>query len=233
MLLSIDTSTLTLSLALAERSAEGAIEVIEHFTGGPPKKQSEMLPGAVRDLISRHGIALTDLEGLAIGLGPGSFTGLRIGLATAKGLSYAAKLPLVGVSSLAALAFEGPEGTLLIPTTPARQGELYIGEYRRRGESVEAVGPERAVTPQDLAGLLRGSPDAVALGPGVAAYQGSLRGPGVAERQILPRPLFPSAVAVALLAPLPQTYDAGSVFAMEPHYIRLSPPENAALSPRS
>jgi tRNA threonylcarbamoyladenosine biosynthesis protein TsaB len=233
VLLSIDTSTLTLSLGLVVRSSAGAVQAIEHFNRGPPKKQSEMLPGAIRDLISRHGIALSDLEGIAIGLGPGSFTGLRIGLATAKGIAYAARLPLVGVSSLAAIAFEGPEGSLLIPTTPARQGELYIGEYRRRAESVEAVGPERAVTPGDLAALLRRSPEAVALGPGVAAYQEPLRILGVPDRQILPLPLFPSAVAIALLAPPLQGYDAASIFAMEPHYIRLSPPENAALSTSS
>jgi tRNA threonylcarbamoyladenosine biosynthesis protein TsaB len=231
VLLSIDTSTLTLSLALVVRSSSGAIQVIEHFNSGPPKKQSEMLPGAIRDLISRHGIALSNLQGIAIGLGPGSFTGLRIGLATAKGISYAARIPLVGVSSLAAVASEGPEGSLLVPTAPARQGELYIGEYRRRAELVEAVGPERAVTPGDLADLLRRSPQAVALGPGVAAYQERLRILGVADRQIVPLPLFPSAAAIALLAPPPQDYDARSIFAMEPHYIRLSPPENAALPP--
>ncbi len=233
MLLSIDTSTLTLSLGLVVRSSTGAIQVIEHFNAGPPKKQSEMLPGAIRDLISRHRIALSDLKGIAVGLGPGSFTGLRIGLATAKGISYAARLPLVGVSSLAAVASEGPEGSLLIPTAPARQGELYIGEYRRRAQSVEAVGPERAVTPGDLAEILRRSPQTVALGPGVAAHQERLRILGVADRQILPLPLFPSAVAIALLAPPLQDYDADSTFAMEPHYIRLSPPENAALPPNS
>jgi tRNA threonylcarbamoyladenosine biosynthesis protein TsaB len=233
VLLSIDTSTLTLSLGLVVRSSNGAIQVIEHFTSGPPKKQSEMLPGAIRELICRHGITISDLKGIAIGLGPGSFTGLRIGLATVKGISYAARKPLVGVSSLAALASEGPEGFLLIPTALARQGELYIGEYRRRAESVEAVGPERAVTPADLADLLRRSPQAIAIGPGVAAYQEPLRILGVADRQRVPLPSFPSAVAIALLAPPLQDYDADSIFAMEPHYIRLSPPENAALPPTS
>src|SRR5258708_36626885 len=97
-----------------------------------------MLPGAIRELISRHGITLSELKGIAIGLGPGSFTGLRIGLATAKGISYAAKIPLGGVSSLAAVASEGPEGSVLIPTAPARQGALSIADYRRRAGSVEA-----------------------------------------------------------------------------------------------
>jgi tRNA threonylcarbamoyladenosine biosynthesis protein TsaB len=233
VLLSIDTSTLTLSLALVVRSSDGAVQVVEHFNSGPPKKQSEMLPGAIRELLSRHKIALSDLKGIAIGLGPGSFTGLRIGLATAKGIAYAARLPLVGVSSLAAVASEGPEGSLLIPTATARQGELYIGEYRRRADVIEAAGSERALTPGDLADHLLHSPQALALGPGVAAYQERLRILGVAEGQILPRPAFPSAVAIALLAPPLQDYDAGSIFAMEPHYIRLSPPENAALPPNS
>jgi tRNA threonylcarbamoyladenosine biosynthesis protein TsaB len=229
VLLSIDTSTLTLSLALVERSMSG-MQVLEHFTSGPPKKQSELLPGAIRKLLADHGVSLGQLKGIAIGLGPGSFTGLRIGLATAKGLSYAAKLPLSGVSSLAAIAYEGPSDALLFPTAQARQGELYLGEYLRRGQVIEQVAPERAVAPAELADLLRGSPEALALGPGVSAFWDHLHLLGVPERQIRANPLFPSAVAIAQLARFPESYDAASVFAMEPHYVRLSPPETAALS---
>jgi len=229
VLLSIDTSTLTLSLALVLRSPSG-MQVLEHFTGGPPKKQSELLPGAIRKLLADHRVSLADLEGIAIGLGPGSFTGLRIGLSTAKGLSYAAKLPLSGVSSLAAIAMEGPSDTLLFPTAPARQGELYAGAYLRRGQTIEQIGAERAITPAELADLLRRSPESLALGPGVSAFWDHLRLLGASERQISASPTFPSAVAVAQLARLSQGYDPASVFAMEPHYVRLSPPETAALS---
>jgi tRNA threonylcarbamoyladenosine biosynthesis protein TsaB len=232
VLLSIDTSTLTLSLALVVRSSSG-IQVLEHFTSGPPKKQSELLPAAIRKLLADHRVSLADLEGIAIGLGPGSFTGLRIGLSTAKGLSYAAKLPLSGVSSLAAIALEGPSDTPLFPTAAARQGELYVGEYLRRAQGVDEVGPERAIAPGELADLLRRSPEAVALGPGVSAFWDQLHLLGISERQMRATPLFPSAVAVAQLARLGKGYDEASVFAMEPHYVRLSPAETAALSSRA
>ncbi|HLM44702.1 MAG TPA: tRNA (adenosine(37)-N6)-threonylcarbamoyltransferase complex dimerization subunit type 1 TsaB, partial [Myxococcaceae bacterium] len=95
MFLTLDTSTLTLSLALAEREGEG-VRVLEHVVVGPPKKQSEVLPGIVGELLARQGVALKSLEGLALGLGPGSFTGLRIGLSCLKGLAYAAGLKVAG-----------------------------------------------------------------------------------------------------------------------------------------
>ncbi|WP_410478009.1 tRNA (adenosine(37)-N6)-threonylcarbamoyltransferase complex dimerization subunit type 1 TsaB [Myxococcus sp. MxC21-1] len=113
MFLSLDTSTLTLSLALVERAPDGALRTLEHVVVGPPRKQSELLPGIVGELLERHGATLPALEGLVVGLGPGSFTGLRIGLATVKSLAYATKLKVAGASSLAAVALEGPEGVPL------------------------------------------------------------------------------------------------------------------------
>src|SRR5215217_5082150 len=110
MLLALDTSTLTLSLALVERMDDegggGGVRALEHHVVGPPAKQSEVLPGVIGELLARHGVKLAELEGLVVGLGPGSFTGLRIGLSAAKALAYAAGLKLVGASSLAALALE-------------------------------------------------------------------------------------------------------------------------------
>jgi tRNA threonylcarbamoyl adenosine modification protein YeaZ len=100
LILALDCSTLTLSLALLR--ADGS--VVEHRLVKPPIRQSEALPGEVDALLKAHGHSLADVTGFVCGLGPGSFTGLRIGLATAKGLAYALKKPIVGASSLAALA---------------------------------------------------------------------------------------------------------------------------------
>src|SRR5438874_383636 len=125
MFLALDTSTLTLSVALCERlpsasSAEGTLRVIAHDVQGPPKKQSELLPDAIDQLLRAHGVKLADLEGIAVGLGPGSFTGLRIGLASAKALAYGAGIKLAGTSSLRAAALEGPEGHTLFVSAVAR-----------------------------------------------------------------------------------------------------------------
>ena len=95
-----------------------------------------------------------DISAVAIGAGPGSFTGLRIGMATAKGIAFAAACPLWAVSSLAALAHElleaEPQATVLA-VLDARKGEAYAGAYRRDADRIVAVGVERVLPPDQLA----------------------------------------------------------------------------------
>jgi tRNA threonylcarbamoyladenosine biosynthesis protein TsaB len=225
MLLALDSSTLTLSLALVERAPDGEVRVLELLEEGPPRKQSEMLPGIVGELLARHGVKLPQLEGIAVGLGPGSFTGLRIGLASAKALAYAAGIRLTGVSSLEAVALDGPEGKLLVPTAVARLDELYAGFYRREGNGVRLVEPETAMPPQELAQRLAATPDALALGPSVAEYRQKLEAAGAPPDRLQDLPRWPSAVAIARLARLPETYEPQAVFALEPHYVRASEAE--------
>ncbi len=222
MFLALDTSTLTLSMALLERrtSAEGPLTVIEHVLQGPPRKQSEMLPGVVGELLDRHGVKLAELEGIAVGLGPGSFTGLRIGLATVKALAYAARLPLVGVSSLAAVALDGREGQELLTIAVARVQDLYVGRYRREGQTVTATAPEGAMTPGELAEVWAKSNDAYLLGPAVGEYRAQLEGLGVPAERILDVGAVPSAVHLGSLARWPEAYDPQALFALEPHYVR-------------
>ncbi len=221
MLLALDTSTLTLSLALV---GPGPVLVAEE-SHPPPRKQSEMLPGAVIEILARHGVALSDVSGYAVGLGPGSFTGLRIGLATVKALAYAHKRPVGGASSLAALALEGPEKTPLVAALVARKGELYVGHYRREGGGLVSCGPEEAWTPEQLGAHLKAHPEARALGPAVLGMGETLMQLGAAPQQLLAGPHFPSAWAVARLTRLSASYVAETLFAMEPHYLRASEAE--------
>lgn len=220
MLLAIDTSTLTLSLALVEGG-----QVVEHVVRGPPHRQSELLPTVVGELLGRHGVSLSELEWLAVGLGPGSFTGLRIGLSTVKALAYAAGLRVAGASSLAAVALEGPEGPPLYVLAVARKDDLYLGRYRRRGSTVEPLGPEEAMSPEEVAARLAAEPEALALGPAVAEYRKALEAQGVAPERLLVEPALPSAVAVGRLARLPEQQTLEQLFALEPHYVRASEPE--------
>lgn len=222
VLLALDTSTLTLSMALVE---PGSSRALEQVAIGPPQKQSELLPGAIGELLARHGVAPAQLSGICIGLGPGSFTGLRIGLATAKALAYSAGLRLAGASSLAAVALDGPQRPLLVPCAVARLDELYIGLYRHADDSVEAVEPERAVTPAELAQLLAARPEAVVLGPAVREYRAKLEALGAPPERLLDEPAFPSALAVARLTALPAAFELQALFALEPHYVRASEAE--------
>jgi len=224
MLLALDTSTLNLSLALVERRGDD-VRVVEYKVVSPPEKQSEVLPGVVGELLARHGVKLSELEGLAVGLGPGSFTGLRIGLATVKALGYAVGLKVAGASSLAAVAMEGPEGPPLYCLCVARKDDLYLGQYRRRGYTLESLAPETAMSPEEVAAKLAAEPEALALGPALTDYRAALERAGVAANRLLHGPTFPSAVEIARLARLPEQQSLEELFALEPHYVRASEPE--------
>ncbi len=215
MILSLDTSTLTLSLALVRDG-----EVLEQRFVGPPRRQSELLPGELADLLGAHGARLADLAGFVVGLGPGSFTGLRIGLATVKGLAYALQVPVAGVSSLAALALEAPEGVECFACAVVKKGELYLGRFRREGSGVVALAPEVSQTVAQVAALVQATPGAVVVGPALVDYRAALEAQGAPAGQLLAGPLVPSAAALARLAVLPATYDKAQVFGLEPHYLR-------------
>jgi tRNA threonylcarbamoyladenosine biosynthesis protein TsaB len=224
MLLALDTSTLTLSLALLEREGEGW-RCVEEVRRGAPEKQSELLPGVVEALLQKQGVALTALEGIAVGLGPGSFTGLRIGVAAAKALAYAAQLPVGGASSLAAVALEGPEGVPLATLAVARKNELYLGTYRREGTRIVALEPERALTPSELAEFLTAVPEAQLMGPALDEYAAQLESLGVSRERMRTEARVPSAANIGRLATLSARGDLQALFALEPHYVRSSAAE--------
>lgn len=215
MLLALDTSTLTLSLALVERG--GAVRA--EAAVGPPRKQSELLPLAIQDFLAAQGVALADLEGFLVGLGPGSFTGLRIGLATLKGLGYALGKNVAGASSLAAVALDAPEGAACFAIAEAKKGELYLGRYVRQGRALTAFGPEEALGAAEVGRLLGATPGALALGPAAAAYREALVQGGARPEQVSDVVAFPRAARLAQLAALPEAFDLEALIALEPRYV--------------
>src|SRR5882672_6863520 len=122
--------------------------VVREATVGPPTRLSKALPGAITELVP-----IEQISAFVIGIGPGSFTGLRISLACVKGLAYALKVPVAGVSSLAAVAAEGPPGAEVLAAAVVKKGELYL----RRGET------ESVVTVPGFAAAMRERPLALAL----------------------------------------------------------------------
>lgn len=198
--------TLSLALLRADRT------VVEHRLVGPPQRQSEILPGEIEKLLTAHGHSLEDVTGFVVGLGPGSFTGLRIGLATIKGLAYVLEVPVAGASSLAALALEGAANTELFCTAVVKKGEFYV---RRSG-----VDAEVSMTLAELAAALKLSPEARMIGPALTDWRAPLEALGVPAASFLKGPLVPSAVALAQLATMPSAYEASALFALEPHYLR-------------
>jgi tRNA threonylcarbamoyladenosine biosynthesis protein TsaB len=233
----LDTATLTLSCALVEltvgesprvRCARTERAASKPATGAPAGHGGR-LPGALGELLDAEGLGLPAIEGWAIGTGPGSFTGLRIGLATWKGLAYANRRPIAGASSLAAMALaaagDAPPGAVLVPLLDAKKGEVYAGFYRAEGGAVRAVEPDAALGPAALVERLAALPGAVAFGEGYAAFEATLAGKVPRLRTEV---AAPSAAAVAALAAerlLGAAYDQQALFALEPHYVRKSEAE--------
>jgi tRNA threonylcarbamoyladenosine biosynthesis protein TsaB len=160
----------------------------------------------VDDVCTRAGVSALQLDGVAIGAGPGTFTGLRIGMATAKGIAFAAQRPLWAVSSLAALAHaelaRDPSGDV-VAVLDARRGEIYAGAYRRSlaagavaagavaPGSIELVGEERVIAPSALAAFA--PPGARFVGDAADAYPALAALPGTWRQT-------PSGASVAALA---------------------------------
>ena len=132
--LALDTSGTFCVLALAED--DGGVQAVSLFQSR--RSLSRRLLGEVDGLLSRNGLTLSDMTAFAVGLGPGSFTGVRVGVTTAKTLAQVTEKPLVGVGTLDAYAaaLSGVEG-LVLPILPSRRGEVYAAVYER-GEGTEA-----------------------------------------------------------------------------------------------
>jgi tRNA threonylcarbamoyladenosine biosynthesis protein TsaB len=116
------------------------------MTAVSDRTHSAHLMAMIRETLKMAEVALRAIDGLAVSLGPGSFTGLRIGISTIQGLAFAGGKPCVGVSSLEALALQGlpwPHGICAL--MDARKGEVYAGYYRERENRLERVTPEHVL----------------------------------------------------------------------------------------
>jgi tRNA threonylcarbamoyladenosine biosynthesis protein TsaB len=180
-ILGIDTATLTAAAALWRNGrvvAERQRAVTTH---------SEMLLAMIDECCAEAGVAARELDGVVCGAGPGSFTGLRIGLATAKGLCFALDKPLALVSSLAAMAARAPDGRVLA-TLDAFKGEVYAGLFDVAGGVPVAVGDEAVLPPAALLEQLAAAPPAFVVGSGVAKYPALLAAGRLLDGEPGPRP---------------------------------------------
>ena len=151
MILGIDTASPSCSAALVET---GQVIACSHLPGR--SAASSHLVRLIDDLCAQVGRAVADVAGVAVNLGPGAFTGLRVGLATAQGLVTAYGRPLVGCSSFEALVDTAADWNgLICPVIEARRGEVYAAFYRRQGRQTYKTMPGIAVTPDTLCTLVQ------------------------------------------------------------------------------
>ena len=146
MLLAIDTSTAWISLALYE----GSLVHFENTWKSQHHHTVELAP-AIHDLFKRTGTQPSDLTGVAVALGPGSFTSLRIGLAAAKGLVFSLKIPLIGIPSLDVVAAAQPlDDKPLIAVLSAGRTRLAYATYRVQDNQWQPVDNPAVIDPKEL-----------------------------------------------------------------------------------
>ena len=205
--LAFDTSTLTASVAVVDGkpSAELARASVRAARDSDTTTHSDNLLPLIDAVLSEADTELADLDAIAIGAGPGSFTGLRIGMATAKGLAFATGKPLWAVSSLAALAAEvaanEPVASTVVAVLDARREEVFAGCFALDASgALRQLIAERVIPPRDLAAVvaaLGGSDPTRLVGDGIVTYPAELALVGILESAIR---ATPAAVRVAELA---------------------------------
>ncbi|TQF67389.1 tRNA (adenosine(37)-N6)-threonylcarbamoyltransferase complex dimerization subunit type 1 TsaB [Pseudoalteromonas luteoviolacea] len=212
-LLAIDASTEALSLALHFKG-----HTFTHFEECPQQHSQKLLP-LVESLLEQANCSLNELDGIVYGRGPGSFTGVRIGVAVAQGLAYSANLKLCGISTLQAMAQHAicsGEGSEVISAIDARMGEVYLGYFGKdnNGNAI-AKRDEIVVKPEmineDFEGL-------VAVGTGWQSYADTAHRLGV---KVIDNITLPSAEYMLALGDV--AFEKGDIVEAQdaqPHYVR-------------
>lgn len=145
-ILAVDTATSSCSVAVADDE-----ELLAEMTIDNGQTHSRHLTVLIRQVIRLAGISLPEIDGFAVTKGPGSFTGLRIGMSTVKGLAVASGRPVVGVPTLESLAMQSGTFNLLVcPLIDARRGEVYFASYRFEQNRLLAQHEEQAALPQNI-----------------------------------------------------------------------------------
>lgn len=214
-LLAIDTSTARQSVALLEDVRVLGCSELE--AGGDHAKK--LIP-TIHQLLQDCHVTMANLEGLAVAIGPGSFTGLRVGLATMLGLRAVSNLPLATVPTLEAMVWSFPTAKKpLCPMIQGRMGEVYWGLYRWKDGQVVQLSPDQVGPYQDVKGSITES--TMCFGEGWSVYrEGLLESLGEQACEVPVTALAPSAVNVGLAGMA--RLDAGEVapLGVGPSYVQ-------------
>lgn len=211
-LLAFDTSTEYLSLALLH---QGELYTHDELAG---QSHSQLILPQIQRMLHETGLKLTDLDGLAFGAGPGSFTGVRIAAGVAQGLAFGANLPVLPVCTLLALA-QASSADQVIACLDARMGEIYHAAYTRQPDGWKTVAEPGLYKPEQAPALL--GEGWTGAGSGWQTYAEPLERAYLSQLSNTMPALLPTAQAIVQLA-LPTLQNGGGLAAAEamPIYIR-------------
>lgn len=229
-LLALDTSTPHASLSLSDGK-----EILAETLYQSGNSHSQVLPQEIEHLLQRLRWTWSDVQGIVVGIGPGSFTGLRVGIASAQGLAWAHGCPLYGVPSLDALALHAPAPCASILTClDARKGQVFARLYLPSPADLpfQTVTPPLLLTPEEIISILPLLPAPVAfLGSGALLLRDAIsKAPAETQAALrippLPRLHLPHASSLAYLALVdPRIQPQKEAWQVQPLYIRPSDAE--------
>ena len=220
-ILAIDTSTKTGSVALTDDD-----RIIAETLLNIEVTHSETLLPAIENLFRKSGTSLGEIELLALTLGPGSFTGIRIGVSTMKGFAFALGKPVAGVSTLEAMAYNFPLARPEItPLLDARRGEIYSADFKWHKGGLERLSEDRALSPETILTRKRGK--TIFVGDGLVRIGDRLKS-SLGEKALFAPP-SKSCIRGSIIADLAlKKYDKGEILdpaAFTPAYLRRSEAE--------
>ncbi len=167
-ILGIDTSSKFLNIALSED--ENIIKEESHLLD---RRHASQLVPKVKELLKKYRTPISKIDVFIIGLGPGSFTGLRIGVSAIKGFGIASGKPCIGVASIDSIACNAQENNKdIIPIIDAKRGQVYAAIYRRKGNKVARLSDYLILPIEKLLKKVKG--DSVFLGDGVPLYRNNI-----------------------------------------------------------
>ncbi|WP_025247681.1 tRNA (adenosine(37)-N6)-threonylcarbamoyltransferase complex dimerization subunit type 1 TsaB [Mannheimia varigena] len=166
-ILALDTATEACSVALLHN---GKISTLDEIS---PRSHTQRILPMVDELLTQANIQIKDVNYLVFGRGPGSFTGVRVGVSVAQGLAMGANLPVVAVSNLKAMAEEAYQklgAEKVIALIDARMNEVYFAQFERNGEQWNEVVVEQVCSPEKAISQFQISENMIVVGTGWAAY---------------------------------------------------------------
>lgn len=212
-ILAIDTSSETLAIALSQDG-----KIIADYSTSSKNQHSKRLMPAIVQLLKDAQVKPQDLTKIVVGKGPGSYTGIRIGLSTAKTMAWSLNIPVVGVSSLAALSLQARDrGALICPFFDARRDLVYTGLYNEHIEPV--IQDQNCLMTDWLEQLKKVEQPIIFLSPDLGAFQSMITKELKDQAVFLPAGL--NTVRAGLLALFGADLEGDNVHELVPSYLRL------------
>lgn len=214
-ILVLDTATEACSVALQH---QGKTTFLDELS---PRTHTQRILPMVDELLTQAGISLQQVDALAFGRGPGSFTGVRVGVGVAQGLAMGAGLPVIPVSNLMAMAeaaYQQYQQTEVVALIDARMSEVYFAQYQRNEQGWQVIVAEQVCSPEKAIEQIQTDRNPIVVGTGWAAYLqfSQFSHPLVVSDITLPSARFMLPLAEKAL----QAGEVQSVMAIEPVYLR-------------